>query len=89
MAVRGTRVSVGTTAVAILRETTGRSRGSGAVVKNLGTVDLDLGGPSVATGAGLPLPAGESISVELEPSESLWAVAASGTVSVALLEGGV
>lgn len=89
MAFRGTRVDVGTTAVKVVAATHGRASGSGALLQNAGSADIDLGGDGVTAGAGFPLGAGESVSVELEPGESLYAIVASGTESLAILEGGV
>jgi hypothetical protein len=53
--------------------------------KNLdASASVDLGGATVATGAGYPLAAGGSIAWDLQPGKAVYAVAAAGVVVVAV-----
>ena len=48
-------------------------------------VDVDLGGPSVASGAGLLLTAGNETAIEISPGQELYGIVASGTQEVSVL----
>ncbi len=52
------------------------------------TVSVYLG-PSGVDSTGYEIKAGESVSIDLYPGESIYAVAASGTVTVHVLEVGI
>lgn len=89
MATVGKRVDVSTTAVEL---TTSDGSGSSVVVVNPSGsgVTVDLGGPDVTTGGGMELaPGGETPALKLDDGDSLYAVAASGTVELQVLEVGV
>lgn len=77
----GKRVTVGTTPTVLVRNA------SSAVLRNLGSVDVDLGSSGVASGAAFPLKSGETLSYDFHPSRTgvLYGVVASGTAVVAIL----
>ena len=56
---------------------------------NNGGATVFVGDSDVSTASGFPLAAGASMSVDLDPGESLWGVVASGTVEVRVLEVGI
>lgn len=56
-----------------------------AIIKNLGGAAVDLGSSTVATGAGYPLGAGEALTVDFVDTAPLYAVTASGTISLAVM----
>lgn len=87
MAIRAERVTV--TDVPTPLWTQSRGGALAALVRNAGSVSVDLGDEDVATGAGFELPAGAAVSVDLSPDEGLWAVTASGTVRVDMIQSGV
>ena len=89
MAVAARRVSVATTATLLTSVPSDSVSGQSILVKNKGSADVDLGPSGVTAGAGFALSAGESVSVDLSPGESLYGIAASGTVSCHVFEGGV
>lgn len=85
---KGERVTVGTTAA---RLDTGAGSGYGhsaVLIRNRGTVTVDLGGASVASGSGFGLDAGESVSVDLIAGDPLYGIVASGTCVVHVLQAG-
>lgn len=87
MAVVGSRVTVGTSAALLASGAgTDTAQGVSALVNNRGAASVDLGGSSVTTGNGYELEAAKSVSIALQPEEELYAVAASGTVSVHVLK---
>lgn len=56
------------------------------VVKNIGGASVYLGGAAVQSTDGLELAAGETLAVDLLAGDVLYAVAATGTVSVAVMK---
>lgn len=91
MAINQARVSVGTSATLLDNFTeTDSVRGTALVVQNLGTASVYLGNASVTTSTyGYELKANSSLSVTLQPEETLYGVVASGTVTVSVLAQGV
>ncbi len=59
----------------------------GALVRNAGAASVWLGGATVAAGTGLELPAGASLPLATTSPDTLYAIAASGTVRVDVLLG--
>jgi hypothetical protein len=84
MAVSAARVTVSTAAVALNTTSTG---GNTLTIKNTDATNAaDLGTASVAAGAGFPLAAGLSVTVEVDPGDVLYAVrSAAADVSLAIL----
>lgn len=93
MAVKGSRISVttGATLVSTAAGATGEAMaGARVLVRNRhATVSVSLGGSTVTAAAGFELLAGEFVAIDLDAGEKLYAAAASGTVTVHVLEGGV
>ncbi len=87
MAVQNAQVTV-TTAATRLDQTADAGMRSSLVVRNMGTAPVYLGSSTVTTANGAQLDAGESASVDLVKGESLYAVAASGTVRCDVLQAG-
>lgn len=79
------QVSVGTSPTLIVATATGGLR---AVLSNGGPADVFIGASSVTTGAGFKLPAGGTISVQLDAGEAVHGIVASGTSTVSVLTGG-
>lgn len=76
MAVTASRVTVGTSAVALNTIGTG---GTTLRIKNTDVTNaVDLGASTVAAGTGYPLAAGETISVVANSGDSLYAVRSAG-----------
>lgn len=90
MALSGRRVSVGTSATPLTTSATDLVAGQSLLVHNPATnsASVDLGASSVTTGAGFALAPGESVSIDTF-GDVLYAVAASGTVTVHVLETGL
>lgn len=64
--------------------------GARVLVRNRhATVSVSLGGSTVTAAAGYELLAGEAVSLDVDSTEKLYAIAASGTVTVHVLEGGI
>lgn len=94
MAISSAVVAVGTTAVAVnATDTSNRAGLSGQkiVIQNThaSKATIYLGGANVSSANGLPLVADASITVQLGPTEVLYARSGSGTVSVYCLYQGV
>jgi hypothetical protein len=66
----------------------GDADGGSVVVLNTSAVDVFLGAAAVSTATGLKLAAGQSLSVDLAPSEALFAIVAAGTAVVHALRSG-
>lgn len=83
-----TRVSVGTTPTLLAKVGDAQTYESAlVVVRNADDSSaVDVGPSDVASGEGFELEAGQSLSCTLDRNESLYAVAASGTVDVHVLE---
>ena len=84
MAVQSRTVTVTTTASRIDQEDGGSQ---GFAVYNNGSATVYLGGSGVTTSNGYPLAAGEHMGADLDfREEAIYAVCASGTVEVRVLE---
>ena len=83
------RVSVTTSATALNAAATTQhpSDMQSVLVKNLdASASVDVGPSTVTSGAGYPLAAGESVSMDLSGTGAIvYAIAGSGTVSVAVV----
>jgi hypothetical protein len=88
MAVKGRRVSVGTDPTALLFDTPKVGEKHTVFFKNKGAASVDVGGDDVATGEGYELEAGEGISWDIAGRGEPFAVSASSTVRVDVLESG-
>lgn len=83
-------VSVATTATRLdTSSETDLARGSSVAVYNNGSATIYVGDSDVTTATGFPLAAGASLSLDLDPAESLYGVVASGTVEARVLEAGL
>lgn len=71
MAVSAARLTVGTSPVAL---NTAAGCGERLTVFNGSANAADLGGPTVAAGAGYSLPANTSVSLELDPGDQVFAI---------------
>lgn len=90
MAIATAQVSVGTTATALAAyEHAGRTGNSIAVQNVDSTNAVYLGASGVTTGTGYKLTAGSSIAFDLDDGETLYAIAASGTVTIHTLRTGL
>lgn len=92
MAASGRRVTVTTSPTRL--DTADKSQdhqsGDTIVLRNTdASASVDIGGASVASGSGFELVAGAGLSYDLAGSDGLYAIAASGTVRVDVLETGV
>lgn len=88
MAIKNSAVSVGTTATALSSAAdTGGVPGSAIAV--VPAAQIFVGTSDVTTETGFPVAANATFTADLGPGEALYGVAASGTVSVQVLEIGV
>ncbi len=90
MAVVGKQVPVGTSPARLNSPSSGAgdpTQGSSLVV--FGPAVFTLGGPSVTAAGGCVVPVNLPVAVDLGPGEDIYAVAASGSVTVQVLEVGV
>ncbi len=83
MAVRAYRVTVTTTPTKLSDHDADARTGSAIVVRPAG--DVYVGGSGVTTAAGYLVAGGTELALDLDVREDLYAVAASGTVSVSVL----
>ena len=85
MSVVGRRVNVTASTPATVVYRTG-ARGVHVIVKNLGSVEIDLGGSSVTSGAGYQVGAGAVVGpFTLTGGDVLYGISSSGTQSVQIL----
>lgn len=84
MATVATRVTVGTAAVQVALD---RDRGS-LLLRNRGSAAVFVGGSGVTSAAGFQVDAGETLALDLEADEAVFAVAASGSHEVHVLRTG-
>lgn len=88
MAVTSAQKSVTTSATLLTATTAPTNYGASLLATNRhATVSVFLG-PAGVTSSGYELKAGESIAFDLAPGEALYAIAASGTVLVHVLQAG-
>ena len=89
MAVKASRVTVGTSPTALNTVDVGGISGSGVMLRNMSAVTLYIGGSNVTTAAGYPLDAGAEIGMDFESgSEILYGIVATGTAEIAVLAAG-
>lgn len=75
MAVHGTRVGVTGAPTPLNVDAAGDPvPGQSVILTNKGTVPLDIGGPTVASGAGYELAVGDTLSAELAHDEVVFAI---------------
>lgn len=90
MALAGRRVTVTDAATRIDVADTDATFGRSVAVTNAGAAAIDVGGPDVTAGGGYSLAAGATISLDLQPGEALYGIAAATTSQpVHILEAGV
>jgi hypothetical protein len=77
------QVSVGTTATLIVAQRSGRY---GVTLINKGSTEVDIGGSSVTTSTGSPLPAVQWASKTILTTAAIYGIVASGTQTVAFEE---
>jgi hypothetical protein len=86
MAVGSAQVAVSTTAVQLTAaESDSRVGESVAVTNTHASATVYLGGAGVTSSTGFPLVAGGSLSVDLDGTETLYGITASGSVTVGVL----
>lgn len=88
MAIATQQVPVGTTVVRLDPLSAAQVQRGSCLVRNRGTAAVYLGGPTVTTVNGFQLDAGEALPVDLQPADALYAIAASGTHTVHVMEVG-
>jgi hypothetical protein len=90
MAAKSTAITATTTAASLCINT-GEDRGSGQsfLVYNNGSVTAYIGGPDVTTTNGVPLAAGATLTAALGYADNIYAVTASSTTDLRVLECGV
>jgi hypothetical protein len=89
VAVRATRVTVGTSPTALTGSTTDYHTGQSALIRNRGSVAVFIGDGSVTTSTGFQLDAGEAIPADLFEGETPYGIVASSTAVCHVLETGV
>lgn len=83
-------VTVGTTVTALASNAeTDYATGRAVAVKNTGATTCYLGGSGVTSATGYPLAAGETLAYDALPGDVVYAVCASGSTTVAVLQVGV
>lgn len=86
MAISASVVSVSTTATKLTASAT-TSSGSSVVVTP--TAAVFIGAAGVTAAAGFPVAAGATVALDLRSDENLYAITASGTASVNVLQTGI
>ena len=90
MAAKGTRVAVATAATKLNTASTDSSAGSALLVRNRdASASVYIGASNVTTATGYELLAGESLPVDLDPGEDIYAICAASTVTCHVLEVGI
>lgn len=88
MSVNSQQVTVTTTATRLDPTADGTIPQGACLIGNRGSASVWLGNSTVTTGTGFEFPSGATMSADLRNGDALWAVAASGTVSVHVIEVG-
>lgn len=88
MAVVAAQVAVSTTAVKLSTDASAGD-GSSVLVQAPAAAILYVGGSGVTSAAGFPIPAGQSLSVDLPPFDELYGILATGTGTASVLRVGV
>lgn len=89
MAATSSRVTVTSAATRLDTSTAGGMSTSALLIRNRGASAVDLGGPTVVSGAGFQLDPGESATVDLAAVDAgLYGITASGTSSCHVLQVG-
>lgn len=87
MAISGTRVTVGSAATALF---TADSDASHVTLRSrAAATNIDIGGPTVAVGAGFELQPGDSLTVPLTVGEVLYAIHATGGARLDVIRSGI
>lgn len=89
MALAGKQVTVGTSATLITAVPADSTYGQSLTVTNRGTASVYLDGTTSVSTSKFELRAGETVSAQLDPDERLYAIAASGSHRLDVLEQGV
>lgn len=94
MACKGVQITVGAGSPVQLNTIAGDSgsstTGARCLVRNRhASITVALGGSDVTAAAGFALLAGEGVAIDLDVGEKLYGIAASSTVTVHVLEGGI
>jgi hypothetical protein len=88
--IRHERITVGTNPTLLTGSDTGSQAGSRLLIRNnSATASVFLGDSSVTSDTGWEFVLGDTLMLTLDPEEELYAVAAIGTVVVAVLRIGV
>lgn len=89
MAIRSTRVTVGTTATRLSSSPNDNRADASVTVQAPDGATLYVGGADVTAATGFPVAAGTTISGELQHGEDLYGVLASGSGTTYVFESGV
>lgn len=89
MAINAAQVPVSTTATRLNSDPHDSRSDSAIAITAPAAAVLYLGRAGVSTATGFPLPAGTTISLDLQSSEDVYGVLATGTGTVSVLETGV
>lgn len=95
MAITGTSVTVGTSATLLIPTTftnqiNYNQRGMSLLIQNTASVVVYIGGSDVTSSTyGYALAANQSLSIDLDSGEQIYAAVASGTQSIRVLRQGV
>jgi hypothetical protein len=89
MAFRATQRTIGTTPSRLTGADGDSTYGTAALIRNLGTSPVFIGGSGVTTATGYRVDPDREYTFELGGDDVLWAVAAVENVPVAVLEEGV
>ena len=88
MSVSSQQVPVGTTVTRIDPTSDGVIPQGSCLVRNRGSASVFIGAINVTTTTGYELSTGEAVTADLRPGDALYAIAASGTQTVHVLEVG-
>lgn len=88
MAVKASRVNV-TSAATAVNSSVPSTTGQKCMVRNRDlSASIFLGGANVTTATGFEVLAGEAVTVDLQPGDALFAIAATGSIVCHVLETG-
>jgi hypothetical protein len=82
----GKRVTVNTSADRLDTASSATSQRRSLLIRNRGSVAADIGASDVAAGSGFELAPGDVLAIDLAPQGSLWAVTASGSTTLHVLQ---
>ncbi len=89
MAVTSAQITVGATPTRVSAAESDSVYGSSLIIRNAGACDVFLGNAGVTTTTGFAVAAGAEYSFDLASGDDLFAIVATGTVTVAVLRTGV